>query len=296
MSCADNNRQRSIVGEGIRMRLWNTCESIVRQFSGRAFDLTAWREYAAQLSPELPAKCEEDAAMYDFGRDVLPVITAALENRDKLTQVRASFEAVAAELEERVHCLFGSREPEMTILLYLGLCNGAGWATTLDGRDAVLLGIEKIIELDWCDFEKLRALIYHEVGHIWHKTAGCLDFPVAGQREQSILQLYQEGVAMVCEQLLCGDDNYYHQDRNGWLAWCRKGEIGIRREYLNRLNAGKSTQDFFGDWCSYNGHADVGYFLGCQFVRDLLKHYSLEEVAALPYAVLDMAFERYAKQ
>ena len=59
---------------------------------------------------------------------------------------------------------------ETDIILYLGLCNGAGWATSLDGRDAVLLGIEKIIELNWQDESAMQALIFHEIGHIWHKN------------------------------------------------------------------------------------------------------------------------------
>ena len=81
---------------------------------------------------------------------------------------------------------------ETDIILYLGLCNGAGWATSLDGRDAVLLGIEKIIELNWQDESAMQALIFHEIGHIWHKPTG-ISIPRLGQRaKKSLAQLYQE--------------------------------------------------------------------------------------------------------
>lgn len=105
----------------------------------------------------------------------------------------------------------------MIIVLYLGLCNGAGWATTLDARDAVLLGMEKNIELNWCDEASMQALMFHEIGHIWPKTVRHSDIHTKSQREKSIVQLYQEGVATVFEQTLCDDESYYHQDNGDWL-------------------------------------------------------------------------------
>ena len=99
---------------------------------------------------------------------------------------------------------------------------------------------------------------------------------------------------MVCEHILCGDDDFYHQNKNGWLDWCYKNENEIKREYLHRLDAGKSVQDFFGDWCSYNGYSDVGYFLGCRFVEQLMRTYSLKEIANMRYNLLNEAFVEYA--
>lgn len=108
----------------------------------------------------------------------------------------------------------------------------------------MLLGVEKILELNWDSEEKLKSLLYHEIGHIWHGTYGELEFSVHSQREQSILQLWQEGIAMVCEQILNGDEMYYHQNENGWLAWCQKQEAMIKQEYRRRLERQESTQVF----------------------------------------------------
>ena len=124
---------------------------------------------------------------------------------------------MAEQLSSRFQELF-DRNIELEIILYLGLCNGAGWATTLNNKDVILLGIEKIIELNWYNEDDLKGLIFHEIGHIWHKTYRNLFFPANTQKEKSILQLYQEGIAMVCEQILCDDDHYFHQDKNGWLS------------------------------------------------------------------------------
>ena len=37
---------------------------------------------------------------------------------------------------------------DVEIVLYLGLCNGAGWVVTIDNKTYCLLGIEKILELN----------------------------------------------------------------------------------------------------------------------------------------------------
>ena len=183
---------------------------------------------------------------------------------------------------------------ETDIILYLGLCNGAGWATSLDGRDAVLLGIEKIIELNWQDESAMQALIFHEIGHIWHKTYGNLYPEARSEGENSLAQLYQEGLAMVCEHILCQDDRYYHQNQNGWLDWCKENEAEIKREYLRRVDKNISTQDFFGDWCSYKNHSDVGYYLGCEFVKYLQRQYSLVDIASLNVNQLYNHFKEFA--
>ncbi len=273
------------------MKITNTCPKIKTLFKD-GFDINVWRKYAKEISAELPSKCEDDAESYDFEKDVLPVLKDAL-NEEKIDSVSKSFQAVIDTLNENLSKLF-DKEPDINIILYLGLCNGAGWATTLDGKNTVLLGLEKIIELNWGDEVNMRALILHEIGHLWHKLNGELHIPDYTKRRKGVAQLYCEGVAMVCEHILCGDDEFYHQDKDGWLSWCYENENDIKKEYLCRLDNKESVQDFFGDWCSYKGHSDVGYFLGCRFVRYLMKTHSLKEIANMKYKALNKAFTEFA--
>ena len=273
------------------MKTINTCDKIKSVFAN-GFDIELWRKYAREISKELTSKCENDAKSYDFNKEVLPVLNLALNN-EKIDFVNKNFQSVIKTLNSNLNKLF-DKEPDINIVLYLGLCNGAGWATTLDGKNTVLLGIEKIIELGWGDETNMRALILHEIGHLWHKLNGNLHIPEYTKRRKGIAQLYCEGVAMVCEHILCGDDEFYHQDKNGWLNWCYENENDIKKEYLRRLNEKESVQDFFGDWCSYNGRSDVGYFLGCRFVRFLMKANSLKEIANMKYKVLNKAFKEFA--
>ena len=272
------------------MNIINTCDKIKIVFAD-GFDIELWRKYAEEISKELPSKCENDAKNYDFNKAVLPVLEAAL-NADKIDFVSNNFQIVVDTLNANLTKLFDT-EPDINIILYLGLCNGAGWATTLDGKNAVLLGIEKIIELNWGDETNMRALLLHEIGHLWHKLNGKLYIPDFTKRRKAIQQLYQEGVAMVCEHILCGDNDFWHQDKNGWLDWCSKNETEIKKEYLRRLDSNESVQDFFGDWCSYNGYSDVGYYLGCRFVEHLMKAHTLKEIANMSYNKLNKCFIEY---
>ncbi len=274
------------------MQIINTCDKIKTLFAN-GFNISVWRKYAEEISKELPAKCVNDAKDYNFEKDILPVISTAL-NEEKIEFVNRSFQAVIKTLNDNLTKLF-DKEPDINIVLYLGLCNGAGWATTLDGKNTVLLGIEKIIELDWCDEINMRALILHEIGHLWHKLNGNLYLRTFTKRRKAIEQLYQEGVAMACEHILCGDDDFYHQNKNGWLDWCKENENEIRREFLRRMDNNESVQDFFGDWCSYNGHSDVGYFLGCRFVRYLTDTYTLKEIANMRYGKINKCFKEFVK-
>ena len=43
----------------------------------------------------------------------------------------------------------------------------------------------------------------------------------------------------------------------------------------------RANQRYFGDWVRYEGRADVGYYLGCRFVRHILSTRSFDSILAL---------------
>lgn len=102
--------------------------------------------------------------------DFLPHINQVYDN-PKLQKIHESFLEVTNQLNQRILQQFG-KELDVEIVLYLGLCNAAGWVTNINGIDTVLLGVEKIIELDWCDIDAMYGLVYHELGHSYHKRYG----------------------------------------------------------------------------------------------------------------------------
>lgn len=271
------------------MRIINTFDKIQNCYTDNKFNLDAWRKYTKDFSCELSKKCEQDSKEYDFNKQIFPIVNNVLLNKDAALRTNTSFISVTNQLKSNINKLF-KNDIDLDIILYLGLCNGAGWATALDGRNTILLGIEKIIELNWQNEADMQALIFHEIGHIWHKTYGVLYPKTQSKGEESLVQMYQEGIAMVCEHILCQNNNYYHQNKNDWLTWCKDNKLEIKQEYLNRIDNNISTQDFFGDWCNYKGHSDVGYYLGCEFVKHLQQRYSLFDIANLN---INQLYEQY---
>jgi len=262
------------------MKIINTINEIDICFENGAFSKSGWDTYMEKVYPAARKLIEADSASYHFERDILPVVNMVYANKDKLRQLNESFEKITDKLEEKIAATVGTTI-DADIVLYLGLCNGAGWATKVENRSVVLLGIEKIIELDWTDELSMICLVYHELGHLWHFQNRTVHTDIKNPVDGALWQLYSEGVAMYFEQMLYGGRDFYHQDRNGWLTWCADNRKRLFGEYLRRIEAGESVQGFFGDWCSFEEHSDVGYYLGAELVHSALKDYSQSELLNL---------------
>ena len=250
---------------------WQNC------FPDGHFSLPAWQNYLDALCPSVRTKVEQDAAGYDFETEILPVLERLPQAKQELNQLYQSFLECTNHLEERIQQAVAAHV-DAEVLLYVGLCNGAGWAVRVNNRPMVLLGMEKILELHWTDVQSMHGLIDHELGHLWHSQMRTACSATKTPREKALWQLYSEGVAMYFEQQLCGDEWYFHQDRNGWLSWCRRHEKRLFREYLRRVREGEPVQPFFGDWCSFEGHSDTGYYLGARLIRKALQSVSQQEM------------------
>ena len=94
---------------------------------------------------------------------------------------------------------------------------------------------------------------------------------------------------MYIEQLLCGDREFYHQNTNDWLDWCKNNQKRMYQLFLTKIKNEESTQGFFGDWNSIEGKSDVGYYLGCELVKHLSLQYSLKELANLNLTTIQNA-------
>lgn len=262
------------------MQIIDSLDSIHLCYEDGLFSLKRWRPYMQNVYPAAIELIENDSACYDFQRDVLPVLNAAANQSEKLTQLQLSFQAAVVHLDEAIRQYFHTAI-DADIVLYLGLCNGAGWAATVNEKPVVLLGIEKIIELNWYDEKSMVALLYHELGHLWHHQERKLAWGGETPEEKALWQLYSEGIAMFFEQTLCQNETFFHQDQDGWLNWCTQNKTRLFAEYIRRIEQNGSIQDFFGDWCRLEGHSDVGYYLGAELIRTALKEYAINELPHL---------------
>ena len=262
------------------MRVIDSFPQMGRAFERGEFSIAAWRRYAAEISPELPEKLEADAAEYDFAGAVLPVLQQFYEKSEQAALAHASFQKLVGGLSETFCSVLGSA-PEADVILCLGLCNGAGWATSLGGRPVVLLGIEKIVELGWCGEADMAALLYHELGHLWHFQRRTAPAWAEDPAARALWQLYTEGMATYVQQRLFGGRSFYSQNRDGWLTWCGANRARLFSAFRRRVDGGESVQDFFGDWCAFEGRSDVGYYLGAELVYALAENRSPQQLADL---------------
>lgn len=265
------------------IRIIDTSDKIESLFIDSKFNLTAWEIYINTIYENCSHYFTDDmneciaTGKYTFEYDFLPIINAVYKN-PKLDELCRNFKKVTSDLDSLVIEKFG-RELDVDVVLYLGLCNGAGWVMNIGGRNTVMLGIEKIIELDWVDEISMIGLIYHELGHVYQMQYGILQQESESNEKNFVWQLFTEGIAMCFEQILVGDAEFYHQDKDGWKSWCD----GHFEQILADFNAdlpemSYSNQRYFGDWVKYHEHGDVGYYLGTRFVRFIMKRLDFDKI------------------
>ena len=278
------------------IKIVDTYSQIKTLFNDGAFDIDKWELYVNAIYHNSAHIFKDDlreylvSGSYVYEKDILPILNAVYEN-PKLQTLYSSFCNITDDLNEKTLDCFG-RELNVDIVLYMGLCNAAGWVTTINGQDVVLLGIEKILELNWCDVSSMYGLVYHELGHIYHKQHGIFYQCSNNSGRNFVWQLFVEGIAMYFEQTLVNNPNYYHQNTNGWLEWCDNHYKQILADFYSDLpTMTKSNQKYFGDWVSYHGKRDVGYYLGTKFVRQLCYKYDLTQLINL---TIDNVFQEFS--
>lgn len=280
------------------MQIINTYPELLSVFHSDGFDMDKWSAYMDAFVPGAKELCLKDmresiGAGYSWDKDFLPVLNAVQRDAEKREEAISSFCSVTERLDERIIGRFG-RTVDADILLYIGLCNGAGWVTPVRGKTTVLLGIEKIMELNWQGTDDMTALIFHELGHVYQDEFGTLCREGDSLPDRFLWQLFTEGVAMVFEQELIGEPSYFHQNRNGWKQWCDDHFELIRRSFRGDLETmTPENQRYFGDWVRFEGHGDTGYYLGARFVRFLLNFDSFDRVVCYGLEEVRDGFERF---
>lgn len=284
------------------MKITDTFDRIPSIFSNGSFCPDQWERYAHSIHPELVNLCREDVreaiatGQVSWEENYLPVLNAAISDDEKRKAVHASFLAAVNGLEQKIVSAFG-RAPEVEIILYMGLCCGAGWVTELSGKTVVLLGLEKIMELNWHGMNAMLGLIYHELGHVYQAQFGVLERELESERESFLWQLFTEGIAMVFEQEVAGQPDTFHQYDAGWKAWCDDHFSEILRDFNADLpTLTFAAQRWFGDWVKYRGQGDVGYYLGCRFVRFLLQKHAFDEIISFEIDQVEAAYQQFIEQ
>ena len=52
-------------------------------------------------------------------------------------------------------------------------------------------------------------------------------------------------------------------------------------------------RDFYGDWFSVPGISDAGYYFDYRFIEKLYRRYSIKDIAALPFTIVEKGVMDY---
>lgn len=283
------------------MNIIDTTNNILEVYTSGNFDLDRWKEYMDKCIQGAKDKCFNDMmecqeSGFSFEESMLPILNNVMTDEDSKKKAIRSFHEVTDNLEARIISVF-HKSIDVDVILYLGLCNGAGWVTDVNGKTTVLLGIEKILELGWCDIDSMNGLIIHELGHAYHDRYGRFKINTESSQDGFLWRLFTEGVAMAFEQEVVGDPVYYHQGKNGWKKWCDENRRLIVDSFCTDLKTmTRENQRYFGDWVSFNGYHDVGYYLGAEFVRYMMKNDKFDNIINYGLEDIKKEFERFATQ
>ncbi|RLG00979.1 MAG: hypothetical protein DRN49_02215 [Thaumarchaeota archaeon] len=166
------------------------------------------------------------------------------------------------------------------IVLYVGSGCGAGWATIMLNKPAILLGLESIADLGWSSEEKLKGLIAHEFGHLYHMKLRGEWSRFEELEKDPYFQLYSEGFAQYCEHLIMGYRSWHVAVGENWIDKCSKKIGELASKYLDDSKR-SDVKAFYGSWLDVWGIKHAGYFLGHELINELMMDRSLEEVALL---------------
>ena len=265
------------------VKIIDTYSKINYLFENGVFNRKRWETYINSIydkTSEILINDVEESLQnsnYTYEKDILPILNSVC-NHPALETLHRSFCKVTDGINQKIVNCFGN-ELNIDIVLYVGLCNGAGCMANINRRDVILLGIEKILELNWHDEDSMYGLVYHELGHAYHNQYGMLNQNSEDNSQNFVWQLFSEGIAMYFEQALVGDFNYYHQNKNGWLSYCDNHFEEILLDFsLDLPKMTRSNQRYFGDWVRYEGYGDVGYYLGARFIQHLRGKYTFKDL------------------
>lgn len=172
--------------------------------------------------------------------------------------------------------------PQPSLVIYVGIGCGAGWATTYDGRPAILTGLEKIAECNWQEPHLVTSLLAHEYGHLYQSNRR-LHISEKDVKPQT-MTLFREGFAQWFDHLVSGSESWslcVRLNDATWPAWCAENSRLLASEYLEIIETNRPANAFFGDWLEVHGRKQVGYYLGHAFVESLRQRISMVQIAEL---------------
>jgi hypothetical protein len=243
--------------------------------------IESWVRKYMEPWPELLSKQLDDYESHDtnwrrIARDKIfphleehiPIMQEAYQNL--LPACRSGYELACKK--------FGF-DTDINYVIYVGIGNGAGWATEFAGLPAVLFGLETIAENSWNNPAAIQSLVAHELGHLVHYH--WRDEQKKAKGTGPWWHLYEEGFAQRAESLILGEERSFNRKGIQWLDWCHINKKRLAAEFLKTVDGGKQEAPFFGSWYEILGKSETGYFLGYEAIKELEQQISFKDIALI---------------
>ena len=120
------------------IKIIDTYPQIETLFDNGIFNIEKWELYINSIYANSAYIFKDDLmdcldnGDYTYEKDVLPILNAVFDN-PQLETLHSSFCRITEDLNKKILDRFGC-ELNVDIVLYIGLCNAAGWVTTINGK------------------------------------------------------------------------------------------------------------------------------------------------------------------
>ncbi len=258
--------------------------------------LQMWLDYMNDY-PEIRDQCISDYESEGMDWQKIALERVFGFNHDfhlRMNKVSDLLNQIYQSLEMKLYVFDKKTDDDTYMIIYHGLGNAAGRLEPYQGKNAMMFGVEKIVELNWDNHNKLEDLVAHEYAHLVHQELrGESLEPFQDFFKKNIFRLYTEGLATYCESFCNGRE----KSEKSWYESATLVKSQLKSEFLDRLNRqDKTCNDFFGDWYPVMGITEAGYFLGYELIKQITSDYQISDIMKFTYDEIEKLFLDYLQE
>ena len=133
------------------VRIIDTFQDIDTCFTDTGFCKEKWNQYISDYLPYAKEMIGKDGAEYHFEEQVLPVLNAVYDKKEEVIKLHNSFLRLMNSIEEKIRQKIQTLI-DVVVVLYIGLCNGAGWVVSFSDMSHILLELLLVKCIDKANF------------------------------------------------------------------------------------------------------------------------------------------------
>ena len=191
-----------------------------------------------------------------------------LEDQSLILSNYKRFSVVKNRVIEKIESHY-DKYPEIYLVPCIGLFTHGGWTERIDDKQYILLAMERITE----DMN-MDIFLTHEIAH-------CL----SEENWNTVLDgFYREGYATYVSLVLSpghNDETYLYMDEELYMSclnWIDKNRGRIYEESSKKLEVLNEYHKFYFTTGYNKEYPNIGYVIGCEYLKYLNKKYTLNEL------------------